>query len=207
MAEGASGLSQAEIDAKNKRMAEGSWKERKPVNWSTVDYGPENLRFDPRAGGTNIYDDRYRQALATFERGTPLQQEEILGRMQLGQRAGQAHRAMRGSGPLGAAAGMRPLVQQQLGTASRMGQARGQREMAQKAALGRSIQHAGQVDTAKAASESARMQAISAFKRGAKGDADAAARQQASMWLMLAGRGAGAAEDWYNQEPMQTYDV
>ena len=174
---------------------------------STVDYGPENLRFDPRAGGTNIYDDRYRQALATFEQGTPLQQEEILGRMQLGQQAGQAHRAMRGSGPLGAAAGMRPLVQQQLGTAGQMGQARGQREMAQKAALGRSIQQAGAVDTAKAASETARMQAISAFKRGAAEDAAAAEKQQRSMWAMIAAQGAGEAKDWYDQQQMQTYDV
>lgn len=174
---------------------------------STVDYGTENLRFDPRAGGTNIYDDRYRQALATFERGTPLQQEEILGRMQLGQQAGQAHRAMRGSGPLGAAAGMRPLVQQQLGTAGQMGQARGQREMAQKAALGRSIQQAGQVDIAKAASESARLKAITDFKRRARMGADAAAQAEGSTWAMLAAQGAGEAKDWYDQQQMQTYDV
>lgn len=218
------GLSQAEIDAvqESRRRKEaaggghpsfqgenkGLFQEAtSPALLSSVDYGPENLQFDPRAGGTNVYDDHYRRALATFQQGTPLQQEEIIGRMQLGQQAGQAHRAMRGAGPLGAAAGMRPLVQQQLGTAAQMGQARGQREMAQKATLGRSIQQAGQVDIAKAASETARLQAITDFKRRARLGAEAADQASRSQWAMLAAQGVGEAEDWYNRDPMQTYDV
>lgn len=215
------GLSQAEIDAvqasrRRKEAAGGGHPSYQGKNRglyqqitggtnATVDYGPGDIQFDPRASGTNIYDDRYRQAFATFERGTPLQQEEIIGRMQLGQQAAQAHRAMRGAGPLGAAAGMRPLVQRQLGTASQMGQARAQREMAQKAALGGSIRHAAQVDIAQAAAESARLQALTDFKRQAEMDEEEAEKAARAQYAIAAARGAGEVKKYYDNQQMQTY--
>ncbi len=216
------GLSQAEIDAvqasRRRKEAEGGGHpsfqgENKgtfqtlttPSLFTEVEVKPQNLQFDPRSGVVNLYDDRYRRALANFERGTPLNQEEIVGRMQLGQQAAQAHRAMRGSGPLGAAAGMRPLVQQQLGISSRMGQARGQREISQKQALMSTLQEAAQVDIAKAAAESARLRAVSAFKRQAQMDEDAAEKMQRSQYALGAATAAGEIQDWYNKDKMKTY--
>jgi hypothetical protein len=183
MAEGASRLSQEEIDAKNERMAQGDWQESDTWDmWTSDDDGsswknrvmgvldPLGLifpyhdkedvmtQFDP-ATGTNVYDRKVAQALEGYRtRESPA---DVRAKMNLS-RAIMANRArgQRGGGPMSQAASMQPLAGTQGKIIGRAGRQMGS-ESAKRESLLNRVYRAQQADALRRAlSESKRRGAI-----------------------------------------------
>ena len=180
MAEGASRISQEEIDEKNRRLAAGTWNKRdewlsdeEGDSWKKRTMGfidPMGLIFpyhdkedvmstiDPSTG-LNVYDWRVDQAMKGYgERGSPadIRAKANLSRAIMASRA----RGTRGGGPLSQAAALSRLAPQQRRTIGKAGRVMGRETARQEGVLAGIYGVDREAALQRAMAESARTQAI-----------------------------------------------